>query len=87
MRREKAAAEYEVRLTSHQDKLVVFPEIGVGCNTPGIIKYSFRQQVYHYPNAACVCLNMEALPVPEEIRDRSIAISGDSAQVTGELVS
>jgi len=83
----KAAVEYEVWLTAHRDKRVLFLEIGVGYNTPGIIKYSFWQQVYQNPEAAYACLNMEALPVPEEIRDRSIVISGDSAQVIGELVS
>ena len=84
---QKAAVEYEVWLTAHQHKRVVFLEIGVGYNTPGIIKYSFWQQVYQNPEATYACLNMEALPVPEEIRDRSIVISGDSAQVIGELVS
>ena len=41
-----AAVEYEVWLTRHRDQKVVFLEIGVGYNTPGIIKYSFWQQVY-----------------------------------------
>ena len=84
---QKAAVEYEVWLTAHRDQRVVFLEIGVGYNTPGIIKYSFWQQVYQNENAVYACLNMEALPVPEEIRDRSVVISGDSAQVIGELVS
>ena len=53
----------------------------------GIIKYSFWQQVYQNENAVYACLNMEALPVPEEIRDRSVVISGDSAQAIQELVS
>ncbi len=84
---QKAAVEYEIWLTAHQDKRVVFLEIGVGYNTPGIIKYSFWQQVYQNENAVYACLNMEALPVPEEIRDRSVVISGDSAQAIQELVS
>ena len=84
---QKAAVEYEVWLTAQQDKRVVFLEIGVGYNTPGIIKYSFWQQVYQNENAIYACLNMEALSVPEEIRARSIVISGDSARVIGELVS
>ena len=62
-------------------------EIGVGYNTPGIIKYPFWQQVYQNKNATYACLNMEEEQVPEEIRDRSIVISGDSAQVIQELVS
>ncbi|MBR3165430.1 MAG: Sir2 silent information regulator family NAD-dependent deacetylase [Lachnospiraceae bacterium] len=84
---QKAAVEYEAWLTAHRDKRVVFLEIGVGYNTPGIIKYSFWQQVYQNENAAYACLNMEALPVPKEIRDRSVVIGGDSAQVIRELVS
>ena len=83
---QNAAVEYEVWLTAHQGKRVVFLEIGVGYNTPGIIKYSFWQQVYRNPDAAYVCLNMEDMPVPDAIRDRSVAISGDSAEIIRELL-
>ena len=83
----KAAAAYEAWVTTHEDKIVVYLEIGVGYNTPGIIKYSFWQQVYQNENALYACLNMEEDPVPKEIRERSIVISGDSAQVFQELVS
>ena len=62
-------------------------EIGVGYNTPGIIKYNFGQQVYRNKNAVYVYLNMEDSPIPDEIRDRSIVISGDSSQVIQELAS
>jgi NAD-dependent SIR2 family protein deacetylase len=41
-----AAAAYEAWATAHQEKKVVYLEIGVGHNTPGIIKYKFWQQVY-----------------------------------------
>ena len=79
--------EYEIWLTQHQDGKVVFLEIGVGYNTPGIIKYSFWQQVYQNRNATYACLNMEEERVPEEIRERTIMIGGDSAQVIRELIS
>jgi len=82
-----AAVEYEVWVTAHQHQKVVYLEIGVGYNTPVIIKYPFWQQVYQNKNATYACLNMEEAQVPEEIRDRSIVISGDSAQVIQELVS
>ena len=75
-----AAAEYEAWLTRHRDSRVVFLEIGVGYNTPGIIKYNFWQEVYRNKNAVYACLNLEEEGVPEEIRDRSILISGDSAE-------
>jgi len=80
-----AAAAYEAWLTAHQDKRVLFLEIGVGYNTPGIIKYNFWQQVYRNEKAAYACLNMEEAPVPQEIRERAIVLGGDSAQIIREL--
>ena len=82
-----AAVEYEIWLTKHQNRKVVFLEIGVGYNTPGIIKYNFWQQVYQNKNAIYACLNMEEERVPDEIRDQSILISGDSAEIIKGLVS
>ena len=84
---QEAAAEYEAWLTAHQHQKVVWLEIGVGYNTPGIIKYNFWQQVYQNKQAVYACLNMEELPIPEAIRDRSIVIGGDSSQVIGELIA
>ena len=83
----KAAAAYEAWLTAHQDQRVVYLEIGVGYNTPGIIKYSFWQQVYQNEIALYVCLNMEEDPVPKEIKARSIVIAGDSDSVIRELIA
>ena len=82
-----AAVEYEAWVTAHQHQKVVYLEIGVGYNTPGIIKYPFWQQVYQNKNATYTCLNMEEVQVPKEIQDRSIVISGDSSQVIQELAS
>ena len=82
-----AAVEYEAWLTQNRDRKVVYLEIGVGYNTPGIIKYSFWQEVYRNKNAVYACLNMEEDRVPEEIAGRSILIGGDSARVIAELVS
>ena len=80
-----AAAEYEAWLTQHRDGKVVFLEIGVGYNTPGIIKYNFWQEVYRNENAVYACLNLEEEGVPEEIRNRSVLIGGDSAEAIRRL--
>ena len=84
---QNAAVEYEAWLTAHQHQKVVCLEIGVGYNTPGIIKYNFWQQVYQNPDAAYACLNMEESRIPKEIEDQSILINGDSDQIIRELVS
>ena len=83
----RAAEAYEAWVNSHQGKRVVFLEIGVGYNTPGIIKYNFWQQVYQNEKATYACLNLTEEPVPKEIKERSIVISGDSTQVIQELLS
>ena len=80
-----AAAAYEAWLTAHQKGRVVFLEIGVGYNTPGIIKYNFWQQVYRNPDAVYACLNLEEDAVPDAIAQRSIIIGGDSSAVIREL--
>ena len=82
-----AAVEYEAWLTAHQQKKVVYLEIGVGYNTPGIIKFPFWQQVYQNDNAVYACLNTEEAQVPKEIQDRSIVIAGDSSKVIQALAA
>ena len=82
-----ASARYAAFLERHRTGRILYLELGVGANTPLIIKYPFWAMTNQNPSAVYACLNKEALPVPEEISDRSVVISGDSAQVIGELVS
>ncbi|MBR0464222.1 MAG: Sir2 silent information regulator family NAD-dependent deacetylase [Clostridia bacterium] len=81
-----AALEYEVWVTEHRDKKVVYLELGVGYNTPGIIKYNFWQQVYQNSKAVYACLNMEGGPVPDEIADRSVSVAGDCHEILQTLI-
>ena len=80
-----AARRYQAFVESHRDKKVAYLEIGVGYNTPGIIKYNFWQQVYANSNASYICLNAQDLAVPEEIADRGVCLPGDSAAVLSAL--
>ncbi len=83
---QKAAERYAFWISEHQDKAVVYLEIGVGYNTPGIIKYNFWQYVYRNSKATYACLNMDEAPVPDQIRSRSVIISGDSHLAIQELL-
>ena len=80
-----AAVEYEAWVTAHQDKRVLYLEIGVGWNTPGIIKYNFWNQAYRNEKAVYACLNYDDARIPKELAERGIAIDGDSAQVISPL--
>lgn len=74
---ERAASRYESFLTRHEGKHILFLELGVGGNTPGIIKYPFWQMTYRNPEAIYACVNLSEAFCPEEIQSRSICIEGD----------
>ena len=76
-----AAGRYEAFEQKHAAGHILYLELGVGGNTPGIIKYNFWQRVYQNENALYACLNLEESPVPQEIRDRSIIIGGDLGKI------
>ena len=56
---------------------ILYLELGVGMNTPGIIKYPFWQRTARNPKARYVCINLEMAYAPAEIADRSLCISSD----------
>ena len=72
-----AARRYEAFLRRCQGKRVFFLELGVGGNTPVIIKYPFWRMTQRDPKAVYACINREAACAPEEIRSRAICIQGD----------
>ena len=64
-----------------KSKRTVYLELGVGANTPVIIKYPFWQEVYSNDNAFYACINYGEAFCPEEIEDRSVCIDGDIGDV------
>lgn len=72
-----AARRYGDFLRRHAHKKILFLELGVGLNTPGIIKYPFWQMTSQNPNAVYACLNLKDAAAPREIVERSICIQGD----------
>lgn len=73
----RASERYEDFVRRHQGLKVLYLELGVGMNTPGIIKYNFWQQAYKNPNATYACINQGQSYVPHQIKNRSICIDGD----------
>ena len=65
---------------------VLFLELGVGKNTPGIIKYPFWQMTAQNPNAQYVCINFGEAFAPYEIEKRSLCINDDIGGVLQELL-
>lgn len=52
-----AAARYQDFVDKHRNSAILYLELGVGMNTPGIIKYNFWQQAYENPKAMYACVN------------------------------
>ena len=80
----QAAQRYENFLKTGNGK-ILFLELGVGYNTPGIIKYPFWQMTAENPEATYACVNYGEAVCPEDIRKQSICIDGDIGQVIEEL--
>ncbi|MDE6387914.1 MAG: Sir2 silent information regulator family NAD-dependent deacetylase [Lachnospiraceae bacterium] len=73
----QAAERYETFLEKYRNTNVLFLELGVGYNTPGIIKYPFWQMTAHNPKAVYACINYGEAVCPLEIEKQSICIDGD----------
>ena len=80
----QAAERYENFLRTRKGK-ILFLELGVGYNTPGIIKYPFWQMTAKNPDATYACVNYGEAVCPEDIKNQSICIDGDIGQVIEEL--
>ncbi|MBR6061736.1 MAG: Sir2 silent information regulator family NAD-dependent deacetylase [Spirochaetales bacterium] len=64
---------------------VLLLELGVGGNTPVIIKYPFWQMTARNPNAFYVCINYGEAAAPQEIADRSLCIDADIGAILAGL--
>jgi hypothetical protein len=81
-----AADRYAGYLQSHEGKHVLFLELGVGGNTPMIIKYPFWAMTAENPNAVYACLNYDQAFCPEQIMTQSICLDGDCGELLKTLL-
>ncbi len=81
----KAARNYENFLKKSNNGRVLFFELGVGYNTPAIIKYPFWKMTLQNKDAVYACINLGETYAPDEIADRSICINGDIYYILEEL--
>lgn len=63
----------------------MFLELGVGFNTPVIIKYPFWKGTEFNPNATYISINVDETICPEAIRSQSICFKGDIGEILGLL--
>lgn len=70
----------------HNDLHILFLELGVGYNTPSIIKYPFWQMTLKNPKATYVCINYGEAACPKDIEAQSICIDGDIGSILDNIL-
>lgn len=81
-----ACNRYQDFIRRNGNSHILYLELGVGMNTPGIIKYPFWQMTAKNKNAVYCSVNSELSYVPTEIQNQSVVIRNDIARVLDECV-
>ena len=80
-----AAERYENFLRTRAGQKILFWELGVGYNTPVIIKYPFWRMTAQNPKATYACVNQGQADCPREIEKQSICIAEDIGYVLRQI--
>ncbi len=81
----RAAERYENFLRTRAGGKILFLELGVGYNTPVIIKYPFWRMTAKNPNAFYACINQGQAVCPPEIERQAVCIHADIGAVIAQL--
>ena len=81
----EAARRYEAFLERTANRKTVLLELGVGFNTPAIIRFPFDKMIREYENFSLIRLNLKESFIPESFRERAVGINMDMAQVIADL--
>lgn len=82
----QAAGQYRRFLLQHQKGRILYLELGVGYNTPGIIKYPFWKMALQNPEAVYACVNRGQAFVPGEFRQNALCLDDDIGSVLNNLL-
>ena len=82
----EAAGRYANFLRTREGQKILFLELGVGYNTPVIIKYPFWQMTAKNPRATYACINRGEGFCPDEIADRAICVDGDIGEAIEKVL-
>ncbi len=81
----RAAERYEEFLRRHENLHILFLELGVGYNTPAIIKYPFWQMTEKNPKAVYICINSGEAFCPELLKCQAVCINKNINEVLKKL--
>ena len=82
----EAGQRYSDFVRRHEKLHILYLELGVGANTPVIIKFPFWRAAEQNEKAVYACINFEEASCPKEIEKQSICIDEDIKKVLSALV-
>jgi NAD-dependent SIR2 family protein deacetylase len=82
----KQSKMYDEFLDNSKDKKTLLIEIGVGFNTPGIIRFPFEQMVYSNPNTTMIRINKDYPMAREEIKAKSVSFNENTMEIIENLI-
>ena len=82
-----ASDRYAAFIRKHDKGRVLYLELGVGGNTPGVIKYPFWRFTAANPESVYVCLNQGEICAPKEIEARTIGVGCDIGSALKEILA
>lgn len=83
----QACKRYYSFMDKVRNKKVLYLELGVGMNTPVIIKYPFWKYTYQNFHSFYICINKGDAYCPEEIQKRSLCVNADINEVVEGLLA
>ena len=83
----RAAQRYGAFLHRYQDSNILYLELGVGSNTPSIIKYPFWSRTRYNPDAIYACINAGQAYAPEDLEAQAICVNQDIGVVLQQLLA
>lgn len=82
----RASKRYSDFISSHENSNVLFLELGVGYNTPTIIKFPFWKMTAKNANAFYVCINHGEAYAPDQIKNRALCINADISELIKSVI-
>ena len=81
-----ASERYNDFIRRHKERRILFLELGVGGNTPVIIKYPFWQMTAENSEAMYACINYGEAVCPKDIKEQSICLNGDIGRIIYDIL-
>ena len=82
----RASERYPDFLRRHRNLHILYLELGIGYNTPVIIKYPFWQMTAQNPKVTYACINLTPATCPNEIEHQSVCINADIYKVVLDII-